>query len=39
MMRFMDISDWQAMMRLELVAPSVNAVVVKATQGDYYISQ
>lgn len=39
MMRFIDISDWQAMMRLELVAPSVNAVVVKATQGDYYVSQ
>lgn len=39
MMRFMDISDWQAMMKLELVAPSVNAVVVKATQGDYYVSQ
>ena len=39
MMRFIDISDWQAMMNLELVAPSVNAIVVKATQGDYYVSQ
>lgn len=39
MMRFIDISDWQAMMKLELIAPSINAIVVKATQGDYYVSQ
>ena len=39
MMRFMDISDWQNGIDLEHVASSLDAVVVKATQGDYYVSE
>lgn len=39
MMRFIDISDWQNGIDLEHAAAPIDAVVVKATQGDYYISK
>lgn len=39
MMRFIDISDWQNGIDLEHVAAPLAAVVVKATQGDYYVSE
>lgn len=39
MMRFIDISDWQNGIDLEHVAASLDAVVVKATQGAYYVSE
>lgn len=37
-MRFMDISDWQNGIDLDHVASNLDAVVVKATQGDYFVS-
>lgn len=39
MMRFMDISDWQNGIDLDHVAASLGAVVVKATESDYYVSE
>lgn len=39
MMRFMDISDWQNGIDLEHVAASLDAVAVKATENDYYVSE
>lgn len=39
MMRFIDISEWQNGIDLERVAAQIGAVVVKATQGDYYVSE
>lgn len=39
MMRFMDISDWKNGIDLDHVAAPLDAVVVKATQGDYYVSE
>lgn len=39
MMRFMDISDWQNGIDLEHVAASLDAVVVKATENNYYVSE
>lgn len=39
MMRFMDISDWQNGIDLDRVASNLDAVVVKATESDYYVSE
>lgn len=36
MMRFIDISDWQHGIDLPLATKNVDAVIVKATEGDYY---
>lgn len=39
MMRFIDISDWQNGIDLERVADQLDAVVVKATENNYYVSE
>lgn len=39
MMHFIDISDWQNGIDLDRVAAPLDAVVVKATQGIYYVSE
>lgn len=39
MLRFIDISDWQNGIDLEHVAASLDAVAVKATQGESYVSE
>ena len=39
MMRFIDISDWQNGIDLERVASSLDAIVVKATENNYYVSE
>lgn len=38
-MRFIDISDWQNGIDLERVASSLDAIVVKATENNYYVSE
>lgn len=39
MMHFIDISDWQNGIDLERIAASLDAIVVKATENNYYVSE